>query len=120
MIMLNFGRLDAHVIDGRFRESEAFRRVFESVVRACLQAGLVDGETFVTDASVIEADARIARRSEADSTPCALKAQCTKAGYRALSVNAYEEARQQVAALSKTDDFKKSLCGARLRCCSLT
>lgn len=54
---------------GRFRESDAFRRVFESVVRACLQAGLVDGETFVTDASVIEADARIARRAEGEKPP---------------------------------------------------
>jgi hypothetical protein len=45
---------------------------------------------------------------EADCTLCALKAQCTRAGYRALSVNAYEEARQQVAALSKSDEFKKS------------
>ena len=53
---------------GRFRESDAFRRVFESVVRTCLRAGLVGGETFLTDASVIEADARLARRSE-DSAP---------------------------------------------------
>src|SRR5205814_8051650 len=41
---------------GRFRESDAFRMVFESVLQACLRAGLVSGETFATDASVIEAD----------------------------------------------------------------
>ena len=29
---------------GRFRESEVFRRIFESVVRACMAAGLVGGE----------------------------------------------------------------------------
>jgi len=54
---------------GRFRESDAFRRVFESVVRTCLRAGFVGGETFLTDASVIEADARIARRSEDGAPP---------------------------------------------------
>jgi transposase len=54
---------------GRFRESDAFRLVFESVVRICLRAGLVGGETFATDASVIEADARIARRSEGKEPP---------------------------------------------------
>jgi transposase len=54
---------------GRFRESAAFRLVFESVVRACLRAGLVGGETFATDASVIEADARIARRTEGKEPP---------------------------------------------------
>jgi transposase len=42
---------------GRFRESEAFRRIFESVVRACMAAGLVGGEGFAVDASVIEANA---------------------------------------------------------------
>jgi transposase len=42
---------------GRFRESDAFRHVFEAVVRACMEAGLVKGEGFAVDASVIEADA---------------------------------------------------------------
>ncbi|HYN39037.1 MAG TPA: IS1182 family transposase [Rhodospirillales bacterium] len=42
---------------GRFRESATFRRVFETVVRACMAAGLVGGEGFAVDASVIEADA---------------------------------------------------------------
>jgi transposase len=42
---------------GRFRESELFRRVFEEVVRACMKTGLVGGEGFAIDASVIEADA---------------------------------------------------------------
>jgi hypothetical protein len=43
--------------DERFRESEVFRRVFERVVGACIEAGLVGGEGFVVDASLIEADA---------------------------------------------------------------
>jgi transposase len=42
---------------GRFRNSDIFRQVFEAVVRACMEAGLVKGEGFAVDASVIEADA---------------------------------------------------------------
>src|SRR6202008_2345922 len=42
---------------GRFRESDAFRHVFEAVVRTCMDAGLVKGEGFAFDASVMEADA---------------------------------------------------------------
>jgi len=34
--------------------SDLFRRVFEDVVRACLKAGLVGGEGFAIEASVIE------------------------------------------------------------------
>ena len=42
---------------GRFRSSDIFRQVFEAVVRACMEAGLVKGEGFAVDASVIEAAA---------------------------------------------------------------
>jgi transposase len=42
---------------GRFRDGDIFRHVFEAVVRACMDAGLVKGEGFAVDASVIEADA---------------------------------------------------------------
>jgi transposase len=42
---------------GRFRESAAFRLVFESVVARCMKVGLVGGEGFAVDASVVEADA---------------------------------------------------------------
>lgn len=41
----------------RFRESAMFRRVFERVVEACIAAGLVNGEGFAVDASLIAADA---------------------------------------------------------------
>src|SRR3990170_1232700 len=41
----------------RFRESDIFRRVFERVVGACIGAGLVGGEGFAVDASLIAADA---------------------------------------------------------------
>jgi len=41
----------------RFRNSDMFRRVFERVVEACIAAGLVGGEGFAVDASLIVADA---------------------------------------------------------------
>jgi transposase len=41
----------------RFRESDIFRRIFERVVAACIAAGLVGGEGFAVDASLIVADA---------------------------------------------------------------
>jgi transposase len=41
----------------RFREGDVFRGVFERVVEACIAAGLVGGEGFAVDASLIEADA---------------------------------------------------------------
>src|SRR5436853_3685233 len=41
----------------RFRDSDIFRRVFERVVETCIAAGLVGGEGFAVDASLIVADA---------------------------------------------------------------
>jgi transposase len=41
----------------RFRDHDIFRRLFEHVVAACIAAGLVGGEGFAVDASLIEADA---------------------------------------------------------------
>src|SRR3984893_15262411 len=41
----------------RFSDSDIFRRVFERVVEACITAGLVGGEGFAVDASLIVADA---------------------------------------------------------------
>ncbi|MBC8239469.1 MAG: transposase [Alphaproteobacteria bacterium] len=47
---------------GRFRDSDTLRKVFESIVHRCMASGLVGGEGFAVDASVIEADAsRFAR-----------------------------------------------------------
>lgn len=46
---------------GRFRESDLFRHVFESVLRRCMKEGLVRGEGFAIDASIIKADANRAR-----------------------------------------------------------
>ena len=57
---------------GRFRESDILRKVFEEVVCGCMTAGLVGGEGFAVDASVIEANASRFQRvegSEVDWTP---------------------------------------------------
>jgi hypothetical protein len=40
---------------GRFRESDAFRIVFENVSQTCLRKVLIGGGRFATDASMIEA-----------------------------------------------------------------
>src|SRR5262252_7999586 len=41
----------------RFRESDILRHIFERVVAACMANGLVKGEGFAVDASVMEANA---------------------------------------------------------------
>ena len=43
---------------GRFRESSAFRHLFEVVLQRCMKEGLVRGEGFATDARTIKADAQ--------------------------------------------------------------
>lgn len=42
---------------GRFRDSDTLRFVFERVLDRCVSEGLVGGEGFATDASVVKADA---------------------------------------------------------------
>ena len=42
---------------GRFRDSDAFRHLFEDVVERAIAIGLVRGEGFAVDASLIKADA---------------------------------------------------------------
>ena len=51
---------------GRFRESDLLRRVFETVVRRCMEEGLVGGEGFAVDGSLIMADANRQRGVEGD------------------------------------------------------
>src|SRR5215471_10848748 len=47
----------SRVRNERFRDRDIFRRVFERVVETCIKAGLVGGEGFAVDASLIVADA---------------------------------------------------------------
>lgn len=51
---------------GRFREAEAFRFVFEDVLKRCIEAGLIGGEGFAVDASVVKADASRQRHHDDD------------------------------------------------------
>ena len=50
----------------RFRESDVLRRVFERVVAGCIAAGLVGGEAFSIDASLIRADVDKKKRTPGD------------------------------------------------------
>src|ERR687894_911822 len=42
---------------GRFRDSDLLRRLFETVLARCIAEGLVGGEAFAVDGSLIKADA---------------------------------------------------------------
>ncbi|MFG1352570.1 IS1182 family transposase [Xanthobacter autotrophicus] len=50
---------------GRFRESDLLRELFEATVRRCIAEGLVGGEGFAVDASLIKADANKQRSAKA-------------------------------------------------------
>ncbi len=55
---------------GRFRDSDLLRRLFEATVRRCMAEGIVGGQGFAVDASMIRADAHrqkgVASRDELD------------------------------------------------------
>ena len=51
---------------GRFRQSDILRHLFETVVERCLREGLVGGEGFAVDASLIAADANRQRSVPGD------------------------------------------------------
>lgn len=42
---------------GRFRDSDLFRWLFNEVLRRCMNAGLLKGDGFAVDASIVTADA---------------------------------------------------------------
>jgi transposase len=52
---------------GRFRESDILRHLFETVVERCLREGLVGGDGFAVDASLIAADANKQRSVPGDA-----------------------------------------------------
>ena len=52
--------------NGRFRSSNILRHLFETVVRRCMAEGLVGGEGFAVDASLIQADANKQRSVPGD------------------------------------------------------
>lgn len=51
---------------GRFRNSDLLRHVFEATVRRCIAEGLVRGERFAVDASMIVADVSIQQTAARD------------------------------------------------------
>jgi transposase len=53
---------------GRFRESDLLRRLFETILRRCINEGLVGGEGFAVDASLIRADANRQNGVEGEGT----------------------------------------------------
>ena len=63
----------------RFRESDVFRHIFERVVAACMAAGLVKGEGFAVDASVMEANASRYHGKAPDEIEWALPERRTRA-----------------------------------------
>ncbi len=52
---------------GRFRDSDLLRRLFETVVKRCIDEGLVGGEGFAVDGSMIKADANRQRGIESEN-----------------------------------------------------
>jgi transposase len=79
----------------RFRESDALRRVFEAVVAMCISAGLVGGEAFSVDASLIKADVNKTKRLPGDHPIAWPKAE-----------EASHAVREYIAALDAADDHK--------------
>src|SRR6202012_3260245 len=51
---------------GRFRDSDLLRELFETTVARCMTEGLVGGEGFAVDASLIKADANRQKGIEGD------------------------------------------------------
>jgi IS5 family transposase len=49
---------------GRFRDSDLFRWLFNEVLRHCMDAGLVKGEGFAVDASIIEPHVPVWNKTE--------------------------------------------------------
>ena len=50
---------------GRVRDTDVLRELFETTVRRCLDEGLVGGDGFAVDASLIKADANKQRSADA-------------------------------------------------------
>jgi transposase len=66
---------------GRFRDSNLLRELFEATVARCMSEGLVGGEAFAVDASMIKADAnrqRSVRGSEGLPAEAAVLSKCAR------------------------------------------
>ena len=100
----------------RFRESDALRRVFEGVVAMCIASGLVGGEAFSVDASLIKADVDKKKRIPGEqpiSWPKPEEASRAVRGSFAWSHeisrrDIEEDVRDRVRALANTEAFQQS------------
>jgi transposase len=88
---------------GRFRASDVLRSVFECVVRRCMVAGLVGGEGFAVDASVIEADASRFVRIEGADVDWTDEQRAQRPVREYLQALDGEDGQQKPKALSSTD-----------------
>jgi len=84
---------------GRFRQSDAFRLVFEAVLLRCMKEGLVRGEGFAIDASVIKADANRVR-----GVPSAEAGAWPGGETPSRAVREYLEAIEQANPVDDSDD----------------
>ena len=82
---------------GRFRESDVFRHVFEDVVRRCMAEGLVRGEGFAVDASIVQADANRRR-----GVPSEVQIDWSNPSLGTRAVNEYLEGLDQVGQIGVT------------------
>jgi transposase len=91
---------------GRFRESDLLRQIFEAVARACMATGLVKGEGFAVDASIIGADASRHHRikpDEADWSKPERQTRAVREYLAALEAAAPDPARKTPEVLSPSD-----------------
>jgi len=92
--------------NGRFRDSDILRKVFEETVCGCMTAGLIGSEGFAVDASVIEADASRFSRIEGSEIAWSdkqLARRAIKEYVDALEENAPSKPKQKPKALSPSD-----------------
>jgi len=97
---------------GRFRDSDLFRWLFNEVLRRCMAAGLVKGEGFAVDASIIKADASRQRGvagDEIDWRDPALSSRTVREYLEALDEEALAEALPRK--ISLTDPLARWLAG---------
>jgi len=104
---------------GRFRESDLFRHVFETVVQRCMDFGLVRGEGFAVDATVIEANASRFKRAlgaEVEWAEPARQARAVREYLVALdSENSPQNPEREPRALSPSDPASAWTTKGRLR-----
>ncbi len=88
---------------GRFRDSGLFRWLFNEVLRRCMAAGLVKGEGFAVDASIIKADASRQRGvagDEVDWSDPTLSSRAVREYLEALDEEALAEALPEKISLT--------------------